>query len=139
MIYFAAAHLKLDGGIMITASHNPKAYNGFKLVRSGARPVSEDSGLRELEEMCSREPAVLQEQMAGEAGCVDVYDILPEYVEHLLGYVDVDAMLSLAEQQGRRLRVVVNAGNGAAGPVLDVQPEKLPLAYIKVENAPEAI
>ena len=137
MIYFAAAHLKLDGGIMITASHNPKAYNGFKLVRSGARPVSEDSGLRELEELCSREPAVLQEQMAGDAGCVDVHDILPEYVEHLLGYVDVDAMWRLAEQQGRRLRVVVNAGNGAAGPVLDVLTEKLPFEFIKVHNQPD--
>ena len=137
MIYFAVAHLNLDGGIMITASHNPKAYNGFKLVRSGARPVSEDSGLRELEELCSREPAVLQEQMAGEAGCVDVHDILPKYVEHLLGYVDVDAMWRLAEQQGRRLRVVVNAGNGAAGPVLDVLAEKLPFEFIKVHNQPD--
>lgn len=137
MIYFAAAHLKLDGGIMITASHNPKAYNGFKLVRSGARPVSETSGLRELEALCSREPAVLQEQMAGDAGCVDVHDILPEYVEHLLGYVDVDAMWRLAEQQGRRLRVVVNAGNGAAGPVLDVLAEKLPFEFIKVHNQPD--
>lgn len=136
MIYFATAHLKLAGGIMITASHNPKAYNGFKLVRSGARPVSEDSGLRELEELCSREPAV-SEQLLQTAGRAESYDILPEYVKHLLSYVDVAAMGRLAEQQGRRLRVVVNAGNGAAGPVLDVLAEKLPFEFVKVHNQPD--
>ncbi|WP_405740137.1 phosphomannomutase, partial [Anaerovibrio slackiae] len=136
MIYFATAHLKLAGGIMITASHNPKAYNGFKLVRSGARPVSEDSGLRELEELCSREPAV-SDQLLQTAGRAESYDILPEYVKHLLSYVDVAAMGRLAEQQGRRLRVVVNAGNGAAGPVLDVLAEKLPFEFIKVHNQPD--
>ncbi len=161
MIYFATAHLKLNGGIMITASHNPKSYNGFKLVRSGARPVSEDSGLRELEELCSREPALESaldsaldsaleatsesasvsvlpsEQLIQAGGHAESYDILPEYIEHLLGYIDVDAMENLAEQQGRKLRVVVNAGNGAAGPVLDVLAEKLPFEFIKVHNQPD--
>lgn len=142
MIYFAVAHKELDGGIMITASHNPKSYNGFKLVKSGAKPISEESGLRELEGLCSRslpdkESSILKEQLICNIGCVEPYDIMPEYIAHLLGYIDVVAIHNLAELQGRRLRVVVNAGNGAAGPVLDALADNLPFEFIKVNNQPD--
>ena len=131
MIYFATAHLRLAGGIMITASHNPKAYNGFKLVRSGARPISKDSGLKKLEKLCDTEPdsANLPTERQGRA---TEYDIVPEYIEHLLGYIDLAAM-----RKNRRLKVVVNAGNGSAGPILDVLTARLPFDFIKVNNEPD--
>lgn len=137
MIYFSVANMKLDGGIMITASHNPKAYNGFKLVRSGARPISKDSGLNKLEELCNREPNNASECMLDSAGRIEKYDIMPEYIAHLLNYVDIDNMCRLAKKQKRRLRIVVNAGNGAAGPVIDALTEKLPFEFIKVNNIPD--
>ena len=136
MIYFTVAHLKLDGGIMVTASHNPKTYNGFKLVRSEARPISKDSGLQKLETLCNEEPAAI-DSLTSPQGQVEEYDILPEYIQHLLSYVDVDTMHRMAEKQQRRLKVVVNAGNGAAGPILDVLTQKLPFDFIKVNNEPD--
>ena len=85
MIYFTTAHLKLDGGIMITASHNPKEYNGMKFVRKESRPISSDTGLKELEK------AVMEGEFTETAatGKVEKIDILEDYVEHILSYVDV--------------------------------------------------
>ena len=102
MIYFATAHLGLDGGIMITASHNPKEYNGLKLVRKEARPISGDTGLKDIE----------AKVMAGELGTpaevpakVIEVDIMKDYIDHLLTYVDMSAL--------KPLKIVVNSGNGA--------------------------
>ena len=127
-IYFATAHLKLDGGIMITASHNPKDYNGIKLVRKEARPISGDTGLRELEEMVITGdiPPVLS---GVTKGTVTQYNIMDEYVQQLLSYVDVAAL--------KPLKVVVNAGNGCAGPVLDALAAYLPFQFIKVNFTPD--
>ena len=140
MIYFATAHRQLDGGIMVTASHNPKSYNGFKLVGCGARPISKDSGLKELERFCRAEPEQKrkEELPAGEnTGIVEQADILQEYIDHLLGYVDAGGMCRRAEEGGRRLRIVVNAGNGAAGPVIDALADRLPFEFIKINNTPD--
>ena len=139
MIYFATAHGKLDGGIMVTASHNPKSYNGFKLVGGGARPISKDSGLKELERFCRAEPEQNQKEdlIAEKAGMVEQADILQEYIDHLLSYVDMDGMCRRAEEGGRRLRIVVNAGNGAAGPVIDALADRLPFEFIKINNTPD--
>ena len=126
MIYFTTAHLQLDGGIMITASHNPKEYNGMKLVRKESRPISSDTGLKEIEE------AVITGEFApltGKKGTVEAVDIVPDYIRHLLTYVDKAAL--------KPLKIVVNAGNGAAGPILDILEKELPFEFIKVNNTPD--
>ena len=126
MIYFATFHLKLDGGVMITASHNPKEYNGMKFVRQEAQPISGDTGLRDLEKQVAdgELPA-----MAATAGKVEIVDITEEYVKHILSYVDASEM--------KPLKVVVNAGNGAAGPILDVMEQYLPFEVVKVQHQPD--
>ncbi len=126
-IYFATAHWQLDGGIMITASHNPQEYNGMKLVRAGARPISGDSGLRELEEAVigSSFPAV-DDIVPGQ---VSSQAIMSDYIRHLLTYIDVPAI--------KPLKVVVNAGNGAAGPVIDEMEKHLPVEFIKINHTPD--
>ncbi|CQR70475.1 Phosphomannomutase/phosphoglucomutase [Sporomusa ovata DSM 2662] len=127
-IYFATAHLKLDGGIMITASHNPKDYNGMKLVRAESRPISGDTGLKELEEqvVTGEFPPVSKNIIPGKVTCVD---ILKDYIEHLLTYVDKAAL--------KPLKVVVNAGNGGAGAVIDALEPYLPFEFIKVNHQPD--
>lgn len=126
MIYFATAHLKLDGGIMITASHNPQDYNGMKLVRQESRPISGDSGLKEIEDLAI---AGNFGPVAERAGEVSELDVMDEYVNHLLTYVDIASL--------RTLKVVVNAGNGCAGPVIDKLEKYLPFEFIKVNHEPD--
>ena len=124
-VYFATAHLKLDGGIMVTASHNPIDYNGMKFVREGSRPISGDTGLKELEAMVAGgEPAAY----IGKPGTVARVDIMQDYIEHLLTYIDRSALKSL--------KVVVNAGNGGAGPVMDRLESLLPFEFIKINHTP---
>ena len=126
MIYFATVHLQLDGGTMITASHNPKEYNGMKFVRQEARPISGDTGLRELETQVAdgELPA-----MAATVGKIENLDITEAYVKHILSYVDMSKL--------KPLKVVVNAGNGAAGPILDVMEKYLPFELVKVHHQPD--
>ncbi len=124
-VYFATSHLGLDGGVMVTASHNPADYNGLKLVREQARPLSADSGLRDIERITLEEsfPAT------GRRGKRESLDILPVYVDHLMGY---SAPSSL-----RPYRVVTNAGNGGAGVVLDALEPRLPLSFVKLHHEPD--
>jgi len=123
MIYFATFHLKLDGGVMITASHNPKEYNGMKFVRQEARPISGDTGLRELEKQVADGELPAAAEVFGK---VESLDITEEYVNHILSYVDVAKL--------KPLKVVVNAGNGAAGSILDAMEKYLPFELIKVHH-----
>jgi len=126
MIYFATMHLQLDGGIMITASHNPKEYNGMKFVRQEARPISGDTGLRALEsQVANGELPAIEETL----GKVENFDITEAYVKHILSYIDISKL--------KPLRVVVNAGNGAAGPILDVMEKYLPFELVKVYHQPD--
>lgn len=125
MIYFAAFHWKLDGGIMVTASHNPGDYNGLKLVRDRAIPVSGDSGLKEIEETVVNARFALSPRK----GVIATADILPDYIEHLLTWTDRKAL--------KPLRIVVNAGNGCAGPVIDALGKYLPYKFIKLNNTPD--
>lgn len=126
MIYFATAHLGLDGGIMITASHNPKEYNGLKLVRKEARPISSDTGLKDIQEKVMA--GDLGEKAETPAKVIEV-DIMKDYVDHLLTYVDLDEL--------KPLKIVVNSGNGAAGPIIDELEKRLPFNFIKVNNTPD--
>jgi phosphomannomutase len=125
-IYFAADHEQLDGGIMITASHNPPDYNGMKIVRDGARPVSSDSGLAELRSLAE---AGDFPHPARRPGTRAPLDTTAAYVEHLLGYVDRKAL--------RPLRIVANAGNGMAGRVIERLEAELPFEFVKVQFEPD--
>jgi phosphomannomutase len=117
MVYFAVGHLELDGGIEVTASHNPKEYTGMKIVRRGALPVGGDSGLMEVRD---RALAGFGESTA--RGEVSQYDIWPAYVERVLSFVDVGAI--------RPLRVVIDAANGMAGVMLPPILERLPILAV---------
>ncbi len=124
--YFATFAEALDGGIMVTASHNPPDYNGMKFVREQARPVSSDTGLEEMRAMIEsgRLPA-----KAATPGSDRPLDVRAAYLEHLLGYVDRSKL--------RKLKVVVNAGNGGAGLVIDQLEPHLPFEFIKVNHRPD--
>lgn len=121
-VYFATSHLGVDGGIVVTASHNPKDYNGMKLVRDNSKPISGDTGLNEIRELAERNefPEV------GRKGVVTSQDTKPAYVKHLLNYIDVSAL--------KPLKIVCNAGNGGAGPVIDLLEPHLPFEFIKVHH-----
>lgn len=127
MIYFAVAHLQIDGGIMITASHNPMDYNGLKLVQKGSRPVSGDTGLRDIEERVMAGGFSQGKLIA--KGQYRPYEIMADYIAHLLTYIDVSQL--------RPLKIVVNSGNGCAGPVLDRLEQYLPFEFIKVHHTPD--
>ncbi|HEX4388902.1 MAG TPA: phosphomannomutase CpsG [Steroidobacteraceae bacterium] len=124
--YFATFAERLDGGAMVTASHNPPDYNGMKFVREGARPLSGDTGLFEMRELIAR--GALPGK-APRAGTEQPLDIVPRYLEHLLGYVAV--------QELRPLKVVVNAGNGGAGLIVDRLEPHLPFDFVKINNEPD--
>ncbi|MBR5858070.1 MAG: phosphomannomutase [Phascolarctobacterium sp.] len=129
MIYFATAHLNADGGIMVTASHNPKEYNGMKLVRKGARPISGDTGLKEIGEMAVASNFV-HAQVAGKTlGELEKVDIVPAYIEHLLTYVDKSAL--------KPMKIVANPGNGGAGPIMKELAKHLPFEFISIFDEPD--
>ncbi|MDR6936865.1 phosphomannomutase/phosphoglucomutase [Luteibacter sp. 3190] len=125
-IYFQTFHRGLAGGIMVTASHNPIDYNGMKLVREGARPISGDTGLREIERMV--EDDAFGEPVASRGRVVHDHD-KSAYIQHLLGYVDVATL--------RPLKIVVNAGNGGAGAVVDLLAPHLPFEFIRINHEPD--
>jgi phosphomannomutase len=125
-VYFYTAALKLDGGIMVTASHNPPNYNGMKLVREGSRPISGDTGLRDIEALAAENRKAAP---AAGKGARVFQEPLGDYVKHLLGYVD--------RQSLRPLTVVTNAGNGCAGPVIDALEGHLPFRFIKICHEPD--
>lgn len=129
MIYFATAHLKADGGIMVTASHNPKEYNGMKLVRRDSRPISADTGLKEIGEMAAAANFVHQTVTGKSMGTVEKLDIMPAYIEHLLTYVDLSAL--------KPMKIVANPGNGGAGPVLKELAKHLPFEFITLNDTPD--
>ncbi|MDH1487765.1 phosphomannomutase CpsG [Acinetobacter johnsonii] len=126
-VYFGAFHLDVQGGIEITASHNPMDYNGMKLVREQARPIGADSGLAEIQALA--ESGTFTE--VTQKGSTTPYNILPEFIDHLMGYINPAKI--------RPLKLVVNAGNGAAGHVIDAIEEKfktlnIPVEFIKIHH-----
>lgn len=129
MIYFATAHLHADGGIMVTASHNPKEYNGMKLVRRDARPISADTGLKEIGEMAVASNFVHQLVPGKTMGAVEKIDIMSDYISHLLTYVDKSAL--------KPMKIVANPGNGGAGPILKELAKHLPFEFITLNDTPD--
>src|ERR671934_67184 len=105
MLYFAVGELGLDGGIAVTASHNPKEYTGMKIVRRGALPVGGDSGLFVVRDRALA--AAGAGHRTGPEGTVEAYDIWPAYIERVLSFIDPGAV--------KPLRLVIDAANGMAG------------------------
>ena len=124
-VYFATFHYNMDGGIAVTASHNPKDYNGMKFVREQSKPISGDTGLLDIKALAEAndfpEPEERGKQIA--------LDINESYPKHLLGYVDVEKL--------KPLKLVVNAGNGGAGKVIDLLEPMLPFEFIKLHHQPD--
>jgi len=131
-IYFATFHLEVDGGIEVTASHNPMDYNGMKLVRKGARPISGDTGLRDVQRLAEENDFSPVDK--ARRGSYQQVNLQKAYIDHLLGYINVDNL--------KPLKLVINAGNGAAGPVVDALEARfkamnVPVTFIKVHNTPD--
>lgn len=131
-VYFATSHLKVDGGIEVTASHNPIDYNGMKPIREGSRPISSDTGLLDIKRLAEANQFAPVDAAA--RGGYEKRSVLNEYLDHLLGYIDNEAI--------RPIKLVMNAGNGAAGHVVDAIEKrfadlKLPIEIIKIFNEPD--
>ena len=129
-IYFATFHEKMDGGIMVTASHNPMDYNGMKLVREEAKPVSGDTGLHTIRDLVEKNhfPDITTR------GELKQLSILGSYVDHITSYITPKNITPK--------KIVVNAGNGAAGHVIDALEQyfiesEIPIKFIKVHHHPD--
>jgi phosphomannomutase/phosphomannomutase/phosphoglucomutase len=124
-VYFATFDGGYDGGIMVTASHNPPDYNGMKFVRDQSKPISGDNGLKDI-----RAFAELAEfPTTAHTGVRRTIDTMKAYVAHLLSYVDLEKL--------KPLKIVVNAGNGGAGLIIDQLEPHLPFEFIKIHHEPD--
>ena len=123
---FSMEPLGVDGGIIVTASHNPADYNGMKFVIKGARPVTGESGLKEMAQLIVTDNLPEPVAMPGQFECVNNKD---NYVQHLLGYIDTKKL--------KPLKIVVNSGNGCAGAIIDLLEAHLPYQFIKVHHEPD--
>ncbi len=124
MVYFAVGSLGLEGGAMVTASHNPKEYTGMKLVRRGALPVGGESGLLDV-----RDRALANDAPGGTPGKIEQHDIWPAYVDRVLSFVDVAEI--------KPLKVVLDAANGMAGTMLPPVLERLPVETVRCYFEPD--
>jgi phosphomannomutase len=125
MLYYAVGELGLDGGVMVTASHNPKEYTGMKIVRRGALPVGGDSGLLEIR---TRAMSGARHE-TGPTGTIRQEDIWPRWVDAVLSFIDVQAV--------KPLRVVIDAANGMAGAMLPPILERLPIDTVRCYFEPD--
>ena len=132
-IYFATSFLDVDGGIEVTASHNPMNYNGMKLVREQSKPISGDTGLRDIQKLAEDNnfPSVIDSIR----GTYTRISILDAYVDKLLTYVSLSKF-------SRPLKLVINSGNGAAGHVIDALESRFrkanaPVEFIKIHHQPD--
>ena len=121
-VYFGTSHLNADGGIIVTASHHPKDYNGMKLVRENSKPISGDSGLNIIKQLAEKnefEETLKKGEVS--AGCIRA-----AYVDHLLSFINIESI--------KPMKIICNAGNGAAGPTIDSLESRLPFEFIKIQH-----
>ena len=133
-VYFATFHQQTDGGIMVTASHNPKGYNGMKLVANGAKPISGDSGLKDIErrvldQITLKESGLSALPQTQKTGQVQKHPDKTAYIEHILTYVDLAAL--------KPLKLVMNAGNGSAAAVMQAIAQRLPFDCAFIHDTPD--
>lgn len=127
MVYFATAHYGFDGGVMITASHNPPEYNGMKMVRSESRPISGDSGLFEIEDAAAEIlKGAIPESFSHNAARKDCYR---DFVEHLKKLVPISEL--------KPLRILADPGNGAAGLAVDALADDFPFKFERIRWEPD--
>lgn len=125
VVYYATFAEQVDGGIMVTASHNPMDYNGMKFVRAQSRPISGDTGLQDIKRIAE---ADVYPDPARKGTRVEL-DVWSKYIGHLLSYLDRSKL--------KPLKIVVNAGNGGAGAVVDQLERHLPFTFIKINHNPD--
>ncbi len=125
VVYFATGDLQADGGIMVTASHNPADYNGLKLVREQSKPISADTGLMDIKSIAEGDNRTLSHTK----GIRREQDVSECYVERLLSFIDPDKL--------KPLKIVSNPGNGGAGIALDLLEPRLPIEFVKVHHEPD--
>jgi phosphomannomutase len=125
VVYFTTFSERMDGGVMVTASHNPPDYNGMKFVREESRPISGDTGLKDIQRIAESGSYTA----ATRKGVRHELDIGAKYITHLLSYLDLPKL--------RKLKIVVNAGNGGAGLIVDQLEPHLPFEFIKINHAPD--
>ena len=128
-VYFATFHLQTDGGIMVTASHNPKEYNGMKMVRAGAEPVSGDTGLNAIRDLVASRDYVRSGHLETYRQRCQRHDISEAYTQHLLRFIQPAGL--------KPLRVVVNVGNGVAGHMVKALAKHLPFEFIWLYPEPD--
>jgi phosphomannomutase/phosphomannomutase/phosphoglucomutase len=126
LVYHAASLEGMGGGIMITASHNPADYNGMKMVRDRAIPISADTGLKDMEAFLAADPEPVHVERPGRHERLAVFD---GYLERVRALVDGDRI--------KPLKLVVNAGNGCAGPAFDALVADLPLEVVRLHHEPD--
>src|SRR5579862_6025617 len=125
MVYFAVGSLGLDGGVMVTASHNPKEYTGMKIVRRGALPVGGESWLLDVRDRALR----VSGRSGGGSERVSSYDIWPTYDDRVLSFIDAASV--------RPLKVVIDAANGMAGTMLPPVLDRLPVETVRCFFEPD--
>ena len=125
-VYFATFNGQLDGGIMVTASHNPKGHNGMKLVKQQSRPISADTGLLDIKALVESKD---YSTPANQVGSIQLDTDKSAYLEHLLSYIDLDCLTPL--------KIVANPGNGGAGIVLEKLEKLLPFEFIHLNMEPD--
>ncbi|MBS0857089.1 MULTISPECIES: phosphomannomutase CpsG [unclassified Tatumella] len=132
-IYFSTTHLQADGGVEITASHNPIDYNGMKLVRENSKPISGDTGLKIIQQLAEKNEFIAVNPQG--RGSYQKVDISKQYVDKILSFINIDKL-------DKPLKLVINSGNGAAGHVIDEIEKvfisrKVPIDIIKVHHQPD--